>query len=104
MVFLTEADRAGRHSLHHALIQQAKEKGLAGATVWRGIEGFGRSRHLRTSRFVDHAQDLPVVVEVVDRPERITEFLAAISELARGCLITREPVTIRRWGSGPDGA
>jgi PII-like signaling protein len=95
-VYLTEDDRAGRRSLYEVLLERAREDGMAGASIWRGIEGFGASGRLRTSRFPDAASGLPIAVEVIDVPERVEAFLAAVHHLAPGSLVTREAVRIRR--------
>lgn len=96
MIFLTEDDRAGRQGLHEALLQRAREDGIAGATVWRGIEGYGASGHLRTIRSPDMVRGLPLVVEVVDRAERVEDFLRVVGEMAPGSLVTKEPVRMSR--------
>lgn len=98
VVFLSEDDRAGHRGLHEVLVQRAREEGMAGASVWRGIEGFGGSGRIRTSRFPDAAAGLPLAVELVDTPERIDAFLAVVHELAPGSLVTREPVALTRLG------
>jgi PII-like signaling protein len=94
MVFLTEDDRLGHRPLADALVEHAQEAGLAGATVWRGIEGFGRSGHLRTTRFPDVARGRPLVVEVVDRPDKVASFVPTVRELAPDALLTTEAVTV----------
>jgi PII-like signaling protein len=96
MVFLTEDDRSGRLPLYKVLLDRAREDGLAGATVWRGVEGFGGSGRLRTMRFPDAAMGLPLAVEVIDAAERIDAFVSAVKELAPGALVTREPVQMAR--------
>lgn len=98
MIFLSEDDRHGRHGLSQALVSRAREDGMAGATVWRGIEGFGSSGHVRTARFPDAVTGLPLAVELVDSPERIDAFLPLIRELAPGSLVTRERVETLRFG------
>lgn len=102
VVFLTEDDRVGHRGLHEVLVQRARQEGMAGASVWRGIEGFGASGLIRTARFPDAAAGLPLAVELVDTPERIGAFLTIVHELAPGSLVTRERVTLAR--PGPPGA
>ena len=101
MVFLSEDDRHGHHALHEAIMNRAREDGMAGATVWRGIEGFGSSGHIRTARFPDAATGLPLAVELLDAPERIEAFLAVVHDLAPGSLVTREQVEMTRFAGGP---
>ena len=99
-VYSTEDDRVGHRSAAQALVERAREDGLAGATVWRASEGIGRSGTLRTSRFPDTARGLPLVVEIVDRAERVTAFLAVVAELAPHALTTIEPVQLARRQAG----
>jgi uncharacterized protein len=101
MIFLSEDDRHGHHGLSRVLLNRAREDGMAGATVWRGIEGFGSSGHIRTARFPDAATGLPLAVELVDSPERIDAFLPLVRELAPGSLVTRERVETLRCGGTP---
>jgi PII-like signaling protein len=97
MVFFSEDDKIGHRGLHLVLLERARDEGLAGATVWRGIEGFGASGAIRTSRFPDAATGLPLVLELIDTPERVEAFLPVLHELAPGALITREQVEITRF-------
>lgn len=100
MVFLTEDDRAAHRETCDVLVDRAREEGLAGATVWRGIEGFGRSGRVRTSRFPDTAPGLPLAVEFIDRDDQIDDFLPIIHELAPGALVTSERVRFSRYLAG----
>lgn len=100
MIFLSEDDRHGHRGLHEVILGRAREDGIAGATVWRGIEGFGHSGHIRTSRFPDAATGLPLAVEIFDSPDRIDAFLPVIRELAPNSLITREQVEVTRFSGG----
>lgn len=99
VVFLSEDDRAGHHGLAEQILDRAREDGMAGATVWRGTEGFGASGRLRTARFPDAMTGLPLAVELVDAPERIDAFLPTVRRLAPGSFVTREQVTMTRFGS-----
>lgn len=98
MIFLSEDDRIGHQGLHESLLDRAREDGLAGATVWRGIEGFGASGHFRTAHSPDAVIGLPLALEVIDRPERIEAFLSVVSELAPHSFVTRERVAMSRLG------
>jgi uncharacterized protein len=96
MIFLSEDDRHAHHGLHDELLARARETGIAGATVWRGIEGFGPSRRVRTNRFPDANSGLPVALELIDDADVVGSFLSVVSELAPGSLVTTEEVrTIR---------
>jgi PII-like signaling protein len=101
MIFLSEDDRVGHHGLHEALLDRAREDGMAGATVWRGIEGFGASGHIRTARFPDADIGLPLTVEVIDLPERIEAFLPVVKQMAPGSLVTKEQVHMTRFTTAP---
>jgi hypothetical protein len=100
MIFLSQDDRVGHKGLPAALMERAREDGMAGATVWAAIEGFGSSGHFRTNRFPDLADGLPLALELIDLPERIEAFLPVVHELAPGSLVTREEVRITRFTSG----
>ena len=94
-VFTTEsAVTPDGRPLHLALVERARQEGVAGATVLRGVEGFGSSGHLLTTRFADLALGLPLVIEIVDRDERIDSFLPALRELAGDELVLRQRVSI----------
>lgn len=97
VVFLSEDDRVGHRGLHEAIVDRARDDGMAGATVWRGIEGFGSSGHIRTDRFPDALTGLPLAVELIDAPDRIEAFLPVIREMAPGSLVTRESVQLTRF-------
>jgi PII-like signaling protein len=96
VIFLSEDDRIGNRGLHEALLERAREDGMAGATVWRGVEGFGSSGRLRTARFPDVSAGLPLAVELIDTPERIEGFVSVVKRLAPGSLVTRESVQMWR--------
>ena len=99
LVYLTEDDRSDGRSTADVVLEQARRLGLAGATVWRGVEGFGASGHLRSDRFPDLARGMPLVVEVIDSPERIRQLAGIVDSLAPGVLMTTEAVQV-----GSDGA
>lgn len=86
------APQGGR--LVETVMERAREEGLAGASVIRGVEGFGHSRRRRTTRFADVAVDLPVMVQIVDSAERIAEFVPLLRALAGEELVVLQPVTI----------
>ncbi len=96
MVFLSEDDRVGHRSVAEELLRRAREAGLAGATIWRGIEGFGANGRLRAARLPDLARGLPLVVELIDDEAAVLAFLPVVCELAGGALVTTEEVHISR--------
>lgn len=104
-IFVGADDRYKGRPLFEAMVLKLREIGLAGATVLRGIEGFGaNSRVLRTSRLLRLSEDLPVLIEVVDSEEGIEQAVAAIEEMLEevgcGSMMTLEKVEIIRYKPG----
>ncbi len=91
-------DRIGSRLLYQHLVELAREQGITGATVYRGIMGYGSSSTISSSRFWELTEKLPVVIELVDRTEKLESFYAGISEelisMPKGCLVTLEPVSL----------
>lgn len=102
-IFVGEADRADGKPAYEAIVRLARAEGLAGATVLRGIEGFGRSSVLHTAKILRLSEDLPIVIEIVDAGEKIDAFLPKLDPLVRGGLVTveRAEVLVYRSGSEP---
>lgn len=73
---------------------------MAGATVLRGPLGFGKSSVLHTAKILRLSQDLPIVVEIVDSPEKVEKLIPEIMEMTKSCLITTEKVQVIRYGDG----
>jgi PII-like signaling protein len=103
-VFVGESDRWEGRPLYEAIVRAAREHGLAGATALRGIEGFGASSRIHTVKILRLSEDLPIVVEIVDRPERIAAFLPVIDEMVSEGMVTTEKVHIfmYRHDSAPE--
>ncbi|HEX9668592.1 MAG TPA: DUF190 domain-containing protein, partial [Thermoanaerobaculia bacterium] len=99
-VFLGESDRHEGMPLYEWLVRKAKEQGLAGATVLRGVEGFGAHSRLHTARILRLSTDLPVVVEIVDTIEKIEAFLPVVDAAVQEGLATVEKVDVRFYRSG----
>jgi PII-like signaling protein len=93
-IFVGETDQHGHRPLYTEIVERAQQAGLAGATVLRGIEGFGASSHIHTTRILRLSEDLPVVVVIVDQTERIEAFLPVLDELVTEGLVVREEVEI----------
>ncbi len=93
-IFIGESDRWQGKSLHLALVEEAKRAGLAGATVLRGMEGFGAHSRIHTTRLMDLSPDLPIVVEIVDNEAKIQAFLPAVETMVREGLVTWERVNV----------
>ena len=93
-IFIGESDRWEGKPLHLAIVEKAREAGLAGATVVRGIEGYGAKSVIHTTRLLDLSTDLPIVVEIVDRKEKVTAFLETVEEMVGDGLATTEKVEV----------
>ena len=93
-VFIGESDRWEGRPLYEAIVHRARAAGLAGATVIRGLEGFGAHSRLHTTRILRLSEDLPVVVEIVDEAERIERFLPALDEMVVEGMVTLEKVRV----------
>jgi PII-like signaling protein len=93
-VYLGESDTWHHKPLYTELVHRAHAAGLAGASVLRGIEGFGSSSRIHTSRLLSLSEDLPVVVVVVDEPERIDAFLPQVEEVVTEGLVTLDDVDV----------
>jgi PII-like signaling protein len=95
-IFIGEADRLGHRPLYEALVLKAREFGLAGTTVTRGIEGFGAASRL--------SEDLPLVIEIVDTAEKVDRFVTVAGEVLEeagcGALMTEEHVRVIRYTAG----
>jgi PII-like signaling protein len=96
-IFVGEGDRYGGRPLHEALLELFRKEGLAGATVLRGVAGYGAHSVLHTDRLLDLSADLPLVVEAVDSRERIDAVMPRIDEMMDGGMITLEKATVIRY-------
>ncbi len=100
-IFVGESDTWEGRPLYEALVHRARAMGLAGATVLRGIEGFGASSVVHTARILRLSEDLPIVIELVDTVDKIEEFLDDTGEMVQGGMITVERVEIRKYQANP---
>ena len=93
-IFIGESDRWHGKPLYQAIVERVREAGLAGATVLRGIEGFGADSRLHTARLLRLSEDLPVVIEIVDAADKIEEILPALDEMVGEGIVTVERVEV----------
>jgi len=98
-IFLGESDRHEGIPLYEWIVREARRHGLAGATVLRGLEGFGAHSRVHTARILRLSSDLPIVVEIVDEREKIEAFLPVIDGVIEEGLATLEKVEIRFYRS-----
>lgn len=101
-IFIGESDRSGHQPLYEAIVLKARESHLAGATVLRGAMGFGRTSRLHTAKILQLSHDLPVIIEIVDEPQKIEAFLPWLDTVMGGGLVTLEKVQILRYRSTCD--
>lgn len=100
-ILIGESDHWEGRPLYEALVHKAREMGMAGATVLRGIEGFGASSIVHTARILRLSEDLPIVIEMVDSPEKIEGFLEVAGDMIREGMMTVERVEIRKYQARP---
>lgn len=93
-VFIGESNRHGQHPLYEAIVLKAREEGLAGATVTRGVMGFGKHSILHTAKILRLSEDLPLIIEIVDSLEKIEKFLPVLDRIITDGLVTLEKVRV----------
>ena len=93
-IFVGESDKHGHHPLYEAIVLMAREQGLAGVTVLRGVMGFGKHSILHTAKILRLSEDMPMVIEIVDSLEKIEAFLPLLDEMIKDGLVTLEKVRV----------
>jgi len=93
-IFIGENDKHGGQPLHEVIVEEARKRGMAGATVLRGMLGFGAHSRLHTAKILRLSEDLPIVIEIVDKPERIEAFLPDLDRMIGEGLVTLEKVRV----------
>ena len=96
-IFIGESDRYGHHPLYEAIVLKAREQGLAGATVLRGVMGFGKNSILHTAKILRLSEDLPMVIEIVDSREKVEAFLPFLSGMVHDGMVTLERVKVLQY-------
>lgn len=104
MIIVDEDACIGRTPVYTEIVERAHRAGLAGASVFRGIEGFGSSRAIHTSRILSLAENLPAMIVIVDTAERIDEFLPQLSELGVRGVVAVDDVELAQPGRPPEAA
>ena len=97
-IHASTTDRIGSRILYQHIVELAREKGITGATVYRGIMGYGSSSKISSSKFWELTEKLPVVIELLDQTARLEAFYEEIKEdllsMPKGCLVALEPVNV----------
>jgi len=96
-IFIGESDRHEGKCLYEAIVHLAHQRGMSGATVVHGVMGFGAHNRLHTAKILRLSEDLPVVIEIVDTPERIAEFLPELDKMIGEGLVTLEKVRVIKY-------
>ncbi len=96
-IFIGESDKHGHIPLHEALVELLRKEGFAGATVLRGVAGFGAHSVFHTDKLLRLSMDLPIVVEVVDDQDKIDAVMPRIDEMMSGGMITLGKATVIRY-------
>lgn len=97
-IFIGESDKWEHEALYHVIIKKIKEHGLAGATTIRGIDGFGANSRVRTKNILALSQDLPIVIEVIDKEDRINDIIKVIEPMiTEGLMVIMHDVEIIKY-------
>ena len=94
-IFIGESDKKDGIPLYEWIVRRAKSEGIAGATVLRGIEGYGGHSKIHTAKILQLSMDLPIIVELIDTLEKIDAFMPIIEGVLQGGLVTQEKARIR---------
>ena len=99
-IFIGDSDRHHGRPLHEVIVETARRNGLAGATVLHGAMGFGAHSRIHTARILRLSEDLPVVIEIVDQPDRIRAFLPELEGLIAEGMVTLQAVDVILYRAG----
>lgn len=100
-IYLCEQDRWGGKTIYQEIVHKTKELDLAGATVFRGLMGYGASSRIHTARIVDLACNLPILIEIIDSEEYINKLLPYLDEIMKEGLVIIDDVEIIKYGIEP---
>ena len=103
-IFIGESDKSGHTPLYEAIVFEARKQGISGSTVLRGIMGFGANSRIHTAKLFEISTDMPLIIELVDKAEKIDEFVKTvegmIEDTGSGALITLEKAEVIRYKAG----
>jgi PII-like signaling protein len=98
-IFIGESDKVGHRPLYEVIVLKAREAGLAGATVLRGVMGYGKNSVLHTAKILRLSEDLPMVIEIVDSLEKVEAFLPTLDGMITDGLVTLEQIRVIQYKS-----
>lgn len=101
-IFIGESDKYKHQLLYKAIVEMLRENGIAGATVTRGIEGFGKKSRIHTASILRLSEDLPIVITVIDKEERIQEVMPLIDEMVTEGMVIMENVDVISYRAAPE--
>jgi PII-like signaling protein len=96
-IFIGDTDQHHHRPLYTEIVHRAHERGMAGASVFHGIEGYGASSHIHTSRILSLSDDLPIAIVIIDTEEKITGFLPELDDLIDEGLVILDEVEVYRY-------
>ena len=99
-IFIGESDKYNGRPLYEVLVEEARRRGLAGATVLRGVMGFGANSRIHTSKILRLSEDLPIIIEIVDEAEKINAFIPDLDDMIGEGLVTWERVHVVIYRDG----
>lgn len=102
-IYVGESDRRHGTPVYDWIVREARRRGLSGATVFRGIEGYGSHSRIHSTSILRLSEDLPVVVEIVDTRARIESFVAGVHDAVGVGLVTMQPIEVVTHGGGTSG-
>ena len=97
-IYVSEDSRYKGHNLYHALVIKLKEIGMAGVTVTRGLESYGKSRAIHNMKILDLSSSLPIIIEVIDEAQKIAEAIPLVEEMVNEGLIITTDVNVIKYG------
>ncbi|HAR64384.1 MAG: DUF190 domain-containing protein [Candidatus Margulisiibacteriota bacterium] len=97
-IYINEDAKYDGHNLYHYLVLKLKEMGVAGVTVSRGLESYGKNKRLHTAKILDLSLSLPIIVEVIDTEEQIDRILPIVKSVVNGGLITLTSIEVVQYG------
>jgi hypothetical protein len=103
-IYVGESDQWHGRPVYLALVEAARQAGLAGATVLRGVVGYGKRKHgeINTARILELSSDLPMVITILDRAEAIAQFLPLVQDMVKGGIVIQETVNLVHPASSED--